>query len=263
MLLYWPHTIALVAYNGGTSVGHGPVRTLFLGLILCLVQMTPCETMLYWPSPNCRTERYALCGLGVPSLRSLWGAVRNGQLYILRMYCKSCIYFNFSNFFCDSHDLPQTKNYTHLPQKEITPLDDFFVHDLHGLRGIRKFGCKPPTGPYPNAPTTHTDLLVHVDGKVRLVDFQVQPLGLFVLSRDLQQCIVAKNHSTNAELSQSSTMQHTVSPPIQMQQNAACGRAGEKILLEVDAKPLAKNDPRVELQKVENDEEKAFRKVAN
>mmetsp|Transcript_38342 Transcript_38342/g.63668 ORF Transcript_38342/g.63668 Transcript_38342/m.63668 type:complete len:258 (-) Transcript_38342:2850-3623(-) len=31
-----------------------------------------------------------------------------------------------------------------------------------------------------------TGLLVHVDGKVRLVDFQVQPLGLFVLSRDLQ-----------------------------------------------------------------------------
>ena len=30
LLLYWPHTSALVAYNGGTSVGHGPVRTLFL-----------------------------------------------------------------------------------------------------------------------------------------------------------------------------------------------------------------------------------------
>ena len=72
LLLYWPHTSALVAYNGDTSVGHGPVttlflesdfvpsagtldvghglvKTLFLGLILCLVQMTPCETMLYWP----------------------------------------------------------------------------------------------------------------------------------------------------------------------------------------------------------------------
>ena len=75
MLLYWPHASALVAYNGGTSVGHGPVRTrflepdivpsagtldvghgsvrtLFLGLILSLVPMTACETMLYWPSPN-------------------------------------------------------------------------------------------------------------------------------------------------------------------------------------------------------------------
>ena len=75
LLLYWPHASALVAYNGGTSVGHGPVRTLFLepefvpsadtldvrhapvrnlflGLILSLVPMTPCETLLYWPSPN-------------------------------------------------------------------------------------------------------------------------------------------------------------------------------------------------------------------
>ena len=72
LLLYWPHTSALVAYNGGTSVGHGRVKTLFLehdfvssagtldvghglvralflSLILCLVPMTPCETMLYWP----------------------------------------------------------------------------------------------------------------------------------------------------------------------------------------------------------------------
>ena len=30
MLLYWPHASAMVAYNGGTSVGHGPVKTLFL-----------------------------------------------------------------------------------------------------------------------------------------------------------------------------------------------------------------------------------------
>ena len=75
MLLYWPHISALVAYNGGTSVGHGPIRTLllepdfvpsagtldvghgpvktlFLGLIFCPVPMTPGETMLYWPSPN-------------------------------------------------------------------------------------------------------------------------------------------------------------------------------------------------------------------
>ena len=29
-MLYWSHTSALVAYNGGTSVGHGPVRVLFL-----------------------------------------------------------------------------------------------------------------------------------------------------------------------------------------------------------------------------------------
>ena len=34
---------------GTLDVGHGPVRTLFLSLILCLVPMTPCETMLCWP----------------------------------------------------------------------------------------------------------------------------------------------------------------------------------------------------------------------
>ena len=71
-MLHWPHTSALVAYSGGTrvghgvirtlfllpnflpstctlNVGHGPVRTLFLGLILCLSPMTPCENMFYWP----------------------------------------------------------------------------------------------------------------------------------------------------------------------------------------------------------------------
>ena len=44
-------------------------------------------------------EYYVLCGPGVPSLRSLWGAIRNRQLYMLRMYCKGCISFNFSIFF--------------------------------------------------------------------------------------------------------------------------------------------------------------------
>ena len=36
-LLRWPHPSALVAYNVGTNVGHGAVRTLFLSLILFLV----------------------------------------------------------------------------------------------------------------------------------------------------------------------------------------------------------------------------------
>ena len=70
-MLYWPHISALLSYNGGTGIGngpvrtfflvpdlvsrvgtldggHGPVRTLLLSLVLCLVPMTPCETMLYW-----------------------------------------------------------------------------------------------------------------------------------------------------------------------------------------------------------------------
>ena len=37
MLLCWPRPSALVAYNGGTNVGQGPVRTLFLSLIVFLV----------------------------------------------------------------------------------------------------------------------------------------------------------------------------------------------------------------------------------
>ena len=99
-----------------------------------------------------------LCGLGVPSLRSLWGAVRNRQLYILRMYCKGWISFNFSIFFIiyttyskkkklhdlqqkkknsiffyNSHDLQQKKKITRIysKKKKITRLYGFFVHDLH------------------------------------------------------------------------------------------------------------------------------------
>ena len=89
LLLYWPHTNALVAYNGGTSVGHSPVRTLFfflslvlfpvlahwilamalselffLSLILCLVPMAPCETMLYWPHTNALVAYNGGTGVG-------------------------------------------------------------------------------------------------------------------------------------------------------------------------------------------------------
>ena len=93
-----------------------------------------------------------LCGLRVPSLRSLWGAVRNRRLYILRMYCKGCISFNFSIFFIiyttyrkkkitrltakmkkfiffyNSHDLQQNKIYTHLQQKKNRP---FFLYTTY------------------------------------------------------------------------------------------------------------------------------------
>ena len=34
LLLYWPHPSALVAYNGGTSIGHGPIGLFFLTLVL-------------------------------------------------------------------------------------------------------------------------------------------------------------------------------------------------------------------------------------
>ena len=90
-----------------------------------------------------------LCGLGVPSLRSLWGAVRNRQLYILRMYCKSCISFNFKFFFL-IYTTCREKKITHLPPKKVTPLDDFFWYTTH-IFHIRKLlvpsllrGCHPP-----------------------------------------------------------------------------------------------------------------------
>ena len=59
-----------------------------------------------------------LCGLGIPSLRSLWGAVRNRQLYILQKwhYCGK----NFTRLY-------SKKNYEALLQKKITRTDNFFL----------------------------------------------------------------------------------------------------------------------------------------
>ena len=56
------------------------------------------------------------------------GAVWNRQLYILRMYCKSCISFNFSFFFI-IYTTYRKKKYTHLPPP---PKINFFnnLHDL-------------------------------------------------------------------------------------------------------------------------------------
>ena len=39
MLWYWPHPTALVALNGGTNVGHGLLRTLFLSLLIILFRV--------------------------------------------------------------------------------------------------------------------------------------------------------------------------------------------------------------------------------
>ena len=95
MLLYWPHTSAVVACNGGTSVGHGPVRTLFLefdfvpsagtlnvghgtvrtlflGLILCVVPMTACETMLYWPQLSALVAYNGGTSIGHGPVRTLF-----------------------------------------------------------------------------------------------------------------------------------------------------------------------------------------------
>ena len=77
------------------------------------------------------TEYYVHCGLNVPSLRSLWGAVRNRQLYILRMYCKSCISFNFSIFLRRIYTTYRKKKLHAFTAKKILRLDVFFVHELH------------------------------------------------------------------------------------------------------------------------------------
>ena len=71
-----------------------------------------------------------LCGLGVPLLRSLWGAVQNRQLYILRMYCKGWISFDFSIFFI-IYTIYRKKKLHAFTAKKITRLDDLFLHVLH------------------------------------------------------------------------------------------------------------------------------------
>ena len=61
-----------------------------------------------------------LCGLGIPSLRLSWGAVRNRQLCILHT---NCIFVVEKKVTClDS----EKKKYTTLPQKKITHTDHFF-----------------------------------------------------------------------------------------------------------------------------------------
>ena len=59
------------------DVGHGPVRTLFLGLILCFVPMTPCDTMLYcmllhWPHPSALVAYNGSTNVGHGPARTLF-----------------------------------------------------------------------------------------------------------------------------------------------------------------------------------------------
>ena len=76
------------------------------------------------------TQYYVLCGLGVPSLRSLWGVVRNRQLYVLRMYRKNCISFNFSFlFFNNLTTCRKKKLHVFTPKKKLL----FFLNKLHNL----------------------------------------------------------------------------------------------------------------------------------
>ena len=84
----YKHAIMLAPSQclGGTNVGHGPVRTLFLGLILYLVPMTPCDTifycMLYWPHPSALVAYGGGTNVGHGPVRTLfWGLI----LYLVPM----------------------------------------------------------------------------------------------------------------------------------------------------------------------------------
>ena len=87
-------------------------------------------------------EYYVLCGLGVPSLRSLWGAVRNRQLYILRMYCKGWISFNFSIFFIIYPTYSKKKKLHDLPQKLKNSIFFYNSHVLQQKKITRIYSKK-------------------------------------------------------------------------------------------------------------------------
>ena len=69
-------------------------------------------------------------GLGVPSLRLLWGALQNRQLYILHMDCKSCISLSFSIFFIIYTTYRKKKLHAFTAKKTFHDLT-FFLHVLH------------------------------------------------------------------------------------------------------------------------------------
>ena len=94
-MLHWSHISALVAYNGGTSVGngpirtlflepdfvssvrtldasHGPLRTLFLSLVLCLVPMAHYETMLYWSHSSALVDYNGRSSVGHGPVRTFF-----------------------------------------------------------------------------------------------------------------------------------------------------------------------------------------------
>ena len=68
-----------------------------------------------------------LFGVGLPLLRSLLGAVRDLQLYILRTCCNTSAYFN-SSFFSQCTRRIAKKKYTILPQKQVI---EFFFKKMY------------------------------------------------------------------------------------------------------------------------------------
>ena len=86
--------------DGRGYVANPPICGPFLILSPCSEALgTPPDGRGYVANLPICTEYLVLFGLSVPLLRSLWGAVRNRQLYILRMYSKNCIFPQFSFFF--------------------------------------------------------------------------------------------------------------------------------------------------------------------
>ena len=80
------------------------------------------------------------CGL-VPLLRSLWGAVRNRKLFILRVYCKSCISFNFS-IFSLIYMIYRQKNITRIYRKKNNSNFFFIICMTYRKKKIHAFTAK-------------------------------------------------------------------------------------------------------------------------
>ena len=85
-----------------------------------------------------------LCGLSVPLLWPLRGAVLNLQLYIVRIHCFNNLHDlpqkklhaftalkNNSIFFLMIYTTYREKKLSAFAAKKITRLDDLFVHELH------------------------------------------------------------------------------------------------------------------------------------
>ena len=85
-----------------------------MGLILCLVAMTPFETMLYWPSPTNWWPHRVLCALGTrrPIVKVAMGCCTEPADVHIAHVLQKLHAFQFFNLFYNLQDLPQRKNYS-------------------------------------------------------------------------------------------------------------------------------------------------------
>ena len=158
-MLYLPHVSALLAYNGCTSVSHGPINalflepdfvpnlgtlnvghghvaTLFLGLGSYPVPMLPCEAMLYWLGPHylVATES-SWCFVDSVSHRLGRHGGPDGSSSFTYCSCIAKVLFfsKFQNFFHNFHILRQ-KN-IHMSTAEKVSI---FPYNLHNPPGKKK-----------------------------------------------------------------------------------------------------------------------------